>query len=79
MGIGALRFPGLGFQYFDYVESMGLICDVALGFIAFSIGNEFRLSELKTIGRQATVIAIVQANAATGLVDVSLLLFHLCL
>ena len=79
LGFGALKIPGLGFQSFDYVESMGLICDVALGFIAFSIGNEFRLSSLKTIGRQATVIAIVQALAATVFVDVSLLLFHLFL
>ncbi|MGN1027027.1 MAG: sodium:proton antiporter, partial [Faecousia sp.] len=49
LGLGALGVPGLGFSSFDYVESMGLICDVALGFIAFSIGNEFRLTTLKTI------------------------------
>ena len=76
LGLGALSVPGLGFASFDYVESMGLICDVALGFIAFSIGNEFRLTTLKTIGRQATVIAIFQALAATIFVDVALLVFH---
>lgn len=76
LGLGALGVPGLGFSSFDYVESMGLICDVALGFIAFSIGNEFRLTALKTIGRQATVIAIFQALAATLFVDVALLIFH---
>lgn len=79
LGLGALGVPGLGFASFDYVESMGLICDVALGFIAFSIGNEFRLSSLKTIGRQATVIAIFQALTATIIVDVSLLIFHVFL
>lgn len=79
LGLGALKVPGLGFQSFDYVESMRLICDVALGFIAFSIGNEFRLSSLKAIGRQATVIAIFQALAATVLVDVSLLILHIFL
>lgn len=79
LGLGALGVPGLGFASFDYVESMGLICDVALGFIAFSIGNEFRLSSLKTIGRQATVIAIFQALSATIIVDVSLLIFHVFL
>ena len=79
LGLGALRIPGLGFQSFDYVESMGLICDVALGFIAFSIGNEFRLSSLKTIGRQASVIAIFQALAATVFVDAALLIFHIFL
>lgn len=76
LGLGALGVPGLGFSSFDYVESMGLICDVALGFIAFSIGNEFRLTALKTIGRQATVISIFQALSATLLVDVALLIFH---
>lgn len=79
LGLGALGIPGLGFSSFDYVESMGLICDVALGFIAFSIGNEFRLSSLKTIGRQATVVAIFQALSATVLVDVALLILHLFL
>lgn len=79
LGLGALGIPGLGFSSFDNVESMGLICDVALGFIAFSIGNEFRLSSLKTIGRQATVIAIFQALSATVLVDVALLILHLFL
>lgn len=79
LGLGALGVPGLGFSSFDAVEKMGLICDVALGFIAFSIGNEFRLSSLKTIGRQATVVAIFQALSATVLVDVALLILHLFL
>ena len=79
LGLGALGVPGLGFSSFDAVEKMGLICDVALGFIAFSIGNEFRLSSLKTIGLQATVIAIFQALSATVLVDVALLILHLFL
>ena len=75
--LGALKVPGVGFNSFEFVEEMGLICDVALGFIAFSIGNEFRLSELKHIGRQATVIAIFQALTATVFVDVGLFLLHL--
>ena len=75
--LGAFGVPGLGFGSFEFVEEMGLICDVALGFIAFSIGNEFRLSELKHIGRQATVIAIFQALTATVFVDLGLFLLHL--
>lgn len=59
--LGLLGIPGIGFASFDYVASFSLICDVALGFIAFSIGNEFRLSALKHTGKQATVIAIIQA------------------
>ena len=77
--LGSMHIDGLGFVSGQAVSSLGLISEVALGFIAFSIGNEFRLSSLKTIGRQATVIAIVQALAATVFVDVSLLLFHLFL
>ncbi len=79
LALGALGIPGLGFTSFGFVESMGLICDVALGFIAFSIGSEFRLSSLRTIGRQATVIAILQALSATALVDITLALLHIFL
>ena len=54
-------------------EAFEVICDVALGFIAFAIGNEFRLSELKTIGKQATVIGILQALVTTVVVDAALI------
>ena len=64
---------GIGFRTFEDVENFGILSDVALGFIAFSIGNEFRLAELKKTGRQATVVAVVQALMATVLVDVSLI------
>lgn len=64
---------GIGFRTFEDVENFGILSDVALGFIAFSIGNEFRLAELKKTGRQATVVAVVQALTATVLVDVSLI------
>ena len=75
--LGRLNVPGLGFVSFEFVEEMGLISDVALGFIAFSIGNEFRISALKKIGRQATIIAVFQAIAAAVLVDLALLGLHL--
>ena len=74
-----LGIAGLGFGSMEYVEHFGVIADVALGFIAFSIGNEFRLSQLKQIGKQATVIAVVQALAATVLVDVALIALSLVL
>ncbi len=77
--LGRLGIPGLGFTSFHLVESLGLVCDVALGFIAFSIGSEFRISALRKIGRQATVIAVFQALTATVLVDGALLLLHLLL
>ena len=74
-----LGIPNLGLPSFDFVEKLGLISDVSLGFIAFSIGNEFRLEELKHIGRQATIVAIFQALSATIFVDVGLLILHLFL
>lgn len=77
--LGRLGIPGLGFESFDFVGKMSLISDVALGFIAFSIGNEFRLEDLKHIGRQATIIGIVQALTATAFVDIALFLLHLVL
>ena len=77
--MGRLGVPGLGLTTFEAVEELGLLNDVALGFIAFSIGSEFRVSSLRKIGRQATVVAIFQALVATLFVDVALLLLHLVL
>ena len=75
--MGQLGIHGLGFDSMEAVEALGLVADVALGFIAFSIGSEFRLSELKKTGKQATVIGIIQALVATLLVDLALLVVHL--
>ena len=74
--IGALGIPGIGFESYEELEGVGLISDVALGFIAFSIGNEFRLSQLKETGKQALVVGILQAVTATVLVDIALVIFH---
>ncbi len=74
--LGALGIKGLGFTSMEEIESLGIISDVALGFIAFSIGNEFRMSELKHIGKQAAVIGVFQAVAATVLVDAALIGIH---
>lgn len=74
--LGALGVKGLGFVSIRDVKSYSLICDVALGFIAFSIGNEFRLSQLKSTGKQATVIGIAQAVFTTLLVDAVLIGVH---
>ncbi len=75
----ALGIAGLGFGSLEYVEHFGVISDVALGFIAFSIGNEFRISQLKQIGKQAAVIAVFQALVATVLVDIALVALSLVL
>lgn len=74
--LGALGIEGIGFNSEAQIESFGILSDVALGFIAFAIGNEFRLAQLKKIGKQATVIGIVQAVIATLVVDVVLIALH---
>ena len=75
--LGALHIDGLGFGSMEEVESLGVLSQVALGFIAFSIGSEFRLEELKKIGKQAFVIGIFQALVATLFVDLALLVVHI--
>ncbi|MEE1185634.1 MAG: cation:proton antiporter, partial [Acutalibacteraceae bacterium] len=74
--LGRLGVKGIGFISMENVEYYSLLCDAALGFIAFSIGNEFRLGQLKKTGRQATVIGIFQAVVATLLVDAALIGIH---
>ena len=74
--LGAFGVKGLGFINLADVKSYSLICEVALGFIAFSIGNEFRLSQLKKIGKQATVIGVAQALITTVIVDAALIALH---
>lgn len=75
--LGRLGLPGLGFVSAQDVESYAIISETALGFIAFSMGNEFRLQELKKNGKAVTVIAVLQALAATALVVGALYVVHL--
>lgn len=72
-GLGLLGIEGLGFASYEAVESISVISTIALGFIAFSIGNEFRLSHLKGIGKKAVIIGIFQAVFAMIIVDVCLI------
>ena len=74
--LGRLGISGIGFVSMENVKAYSVICDVALGFIAFSIGNEFRLSQLKKIGRQATIVGIFQAVVTTLVVDIALIALH---
>ncbi|MBO7319599.1 MAG: cation:proton antiporter, partial [Clostridia bacterium] len=77
--LGLLGIKGLGFTSTAEVSAMSIINDVALGFIAFAIGDEFRLSQLKKTGKQATVIGIFQAVFTTALVDAVLIGLHFIL
>ena len=60
----------------DDVGKYDILCDTALGFIAFAMGNEFRLEDLRKTGKQSIVIAVFQAVVATIFVDVVLIAMH---
>ena len=74
--IGALGVDGIGITA-NQIHGFSIISDVALGFIAFAMGNEFRLAHLKNIGKQATVIGVFQAIFTTVVVDAFLVILHL--
>ena len=76
--IGGLGLPGLGFNSLHQVEGMRILTQTALGFIAFTIGNEFRLHQLKSMGKAAITIGILQAVITTAVVDLVLIGLHLC-
>ena len=75
--LGALKLPGFGFNSLEQVEALSIITQTALGFIAFTMGNEFRLSQLKTIGASAVTIGILQAVITTIVVDIVLIALHM--
>ena len=77
--LGKLGIHGIGFNSMADLESVSALSNVALGFIAFDIGNEFRLAQLKETGKTATVIGVIQALMATLLVDAVLILLHFVL
>ena len=74
--LGALDVTGMGFYAPEAVSRLDIISQVALGFIAFTIGNEFRVEQLKSMGRQAITVGILQAVVTTILVDIALVALH---
>lgn len=77
--LGQLNIPGIGFISTGDVEQYALISNIALGFIAFAIGNEFRLSELKNTGRQALIVGIAEGLVASLFVNVAMIVLHMFL
>ncbi len=77
--LGGLGLPGFGFARPEDLNEVSVLSNVALGFIAFDIGNEFRLAHLRETGKTATVVGIVQAVMATLMVDAALIGLHFVL
>ena len=74
--LGQIGIPGLGFVSAEDVSKYSIISDVALGFIALTMGNEFRREDIKKIGKKAVVVAIFQALTACIMVDAALIGLH---
>ena len=77
--LGRLNVPGIGFISGGDVNQYALISNVALGFIAFAIGNEFRLSQLKNTGRQAMIVGISEGLVASLAVNIAMFVLHMIL
>lgn len=77
--LGQLNIPGIGFVSSADVHQYTLISNVALGFIAFAIGNEFRVSQLRNIGRQALIVGIGEGLVASLFVNVAMIVLHMFL
>lgn len=74
--IGAFGIPGIGFNSLEDLNGLAIVTQVALGFIAFLIGNEFRVKDLKVMGRQAIIVGIAQAVITTLIVDAGIIVLH---
>ena len=74
--IGAFGIPGIGFNSLEDLNALAIVTQVALGFIAFLIGNEFRVKDLKVMGRQAIIVGIAQAVITTLIVDAGIIVLH---
>lgn len=77
VGPYALGKMGIGFSTSSELAAVNILSSIALGFIAFDIGSEFRAASLKEMGKAALFIGIFQAVAATILVDIALVLLSL--
>jgi Kef-type K+ transport system membrane component KefB len=77
--LGLLGVPGLGFNSLDEVTQLSFIPTTALGFIAFTIGNEFKLSDLRKTGKKILIIGVMEGVITSLVVDVVLLIAHIFL
>lgn len=71
--LGRLGVPGLGFTSAEELQQLSFISSTTLGFIAFTIGNEFKMEELRHTGKKILIIGIMEGLMATLVVDIVLL------
>ena len=72
---GLLLGPSvLGILNEDFLSSASIISEMALGFIAFSIGNEFKISYFKRVGVMPIIIATFESLFAVIFVSGALII-----
>lgn len=62
-----------GFMTREQLDSMNVISEAALGFIAYAIGGGFKLTYLKKIGKAPLIITVFQGLATALCVDVGMI------
>lgn len=75
--LGALGIPGLGFNSAEELHQLSFIASTSLGFIAFTIGNEFKAEDLKHSGKKILIIGVLEGLMACVVVDCVLLIARL--
>ncbi|HPY37944.1 MAG TPA: cation:proton antiporter [Bacilli bacterium] len=74
--IGLLLGPFVGHLFSEQaISDFSILSDIALGFIAFSIGCEFKLSSLKKIGGKVVIITLFQALLTAVVVALAVFAF----
>lgn len=76
--LGPYFLPSLGCPFSilseNFVSGIGIISEVALGFIAFSVGNEFRIAYFRKVGAAPLIIASMESLFAVLVVVAVLIL-----
>ncbi len=65
---GLILGPITGYFSVEELDSFSIVGDIALGFIAFQVGNELWFGKLKQSGMKIVIITVVQALITTGVV-----------
>ena len=60
----------------NFINQLSWVSQVALGFIAFSIGTSFKASALKAVGKRVIVITVLEALGASVMVFLALMVAH---
>ena len=62
---------------YQYVTKLSWVSQIALGFIAFSIGTSFKASVLRSVGKRVIIITILEALCASLFVFIALFVAYL--